>query len=67
MGEHVFNVLGNFLQAPMTFPDKTDARRFFHQLTQTTRDWNRVDMDSESFTELQTRLEKRVSEVSNSA
>jgi V/A-type H+-transporting ATPase subunit A len=65
--QHVFSVLAGFLEAPAGFPDKTEARRFFHQLTQTTKDWNRVDMDDGEFAQLQSRLETMVSEVSTRA
>ena len=61
---HVFGVLSGIMQAPLDFPDKGAARTFFHQLTQTTRDWNRVEMDSDEFKQLQERIESMVSEVS---
>jgi V/A-type H+-transporting ATPase subunit A len=60
---HVFGVMVRFLQAPMRFDDKEAARAFFHRLTQTTRDWNRVPMDEDEFSELQTRLETLVAEA----
>ncbi len=64
---HVFEVVSGFLAAPMQFKDKEEARSFFHQLTQTARDWNRADMDSEEFGQLQARLEQMVAEVSGNA
>lgn len=65
--KHVFGVISGFLQADLSFQDKTTARSFFHQLTQTTRDWNRVEMQSQEFKDIQTRLEKMVSEVTVNA
>ena len=65
--QHVFTVISGFLKAPMKFDEKEAARSFFHQLTQTTRDWNRVDMDADEFGQLQERLEQMVAEVSNNA
>ena len=44
--KHVFGVIAEHpAGATWHFEDKDAARRFFHQLTQTTRDWNRVEMD----------------------
>jgi len=64
---YVYGVLTDFLKVHMHFEDKAAARRFFHGLTQMTRDWNRVKMDSQDFKEIQTRLEKTVSEVTVNA
>jgi V/A-type H+-transporting ATPase subunit A len=60
---HVFGVMDRFLRAPMKFQDKTAARRFFHGLTQVTRDWNRVAFDSPEFKRFQETAEARVAEV----
>ena len=65
--QHVYGVLTKFLEASLKFDDKTTARSFFHQLTQTTRDWNRADMESQDFKDLQGRLEQMVSEVTVNA
>ncbi|MDP6490826.1 MAG: V-type ATP synthase subunit A [Kiritimatiellia bacterium] len=65
--QHVFGVISGFLQADLSFKDKTTARSFFHQLTQTTRDWNRAEMESQEFKDIQARLEKMVSEVTVNA
>ena len=59
--QHVFDVISNFLKTDMQFEDKAAARHFFHQLTQTTRDWNRIDMKDEEFNKVQARLEEIVS------
>jgi V/A-type H+-transporting ATPase subunit A len=60
---HVFAVIDGLLRAPMRFQDKTAARRFFHGLTQVTRDWNRVAFDSPEFKRFQETAEARVAEV----
>ncbi len=64
---YVYGVMTGFLNASLQFEDKAAARRFFHQLTQTTRDWNRAEMDSETFKEIQGRLEQMVAEVTVNA
>ncbi|MDE0838191.1 MAG: V-type ATP synthase subunit A [Kiritimatiellae bacterium] len=60
---HVFSVLANILQTPLHFDDKEKARTFFHQLSQTTRDWNRVEVESPEFKTLEKKLAKMVAEV----
>ena len=65
--EHVFTWLSRILRTEMTFPDKGTARSFFHQLTQTTKDWNRIAMDAEEFQQTQARIEQMVSEVARNA
>jgi len=64
---HVFGVVGLILKTGMRFADKETARKFFHQLTQATRDWNRADMESAEFKSIQVRLEKMVGEVAAGA
>ncbi len=63
----VFGVITDILKASMVFDDKETARRFFHQLTQTTKDWNRVDIEDPQFEELKNRLVNMVSEVTANA
>ncbi|MDA0323382.1 MAG: V-type ATP synthase subunit A [Verrucomicrobia bacterium] len=63
----VFGVLSNILNAKLSFADKDSARRLFHQLTQTTKDWNRVRMDAPEFEEIQKKLESMVAEVAHHA
>jgi V/A-type H+-transporting ATPase subunit A len=65
--KRVFGVLVRILDAPMRFADKTAARRFFHQLTQVTRDWNRTPMTEAAFAGTQTKLETMLGEVSANA
>lgn len=59
----VFGVLSGILGATLRFEDKDSARHFFHQITQTTKDWNRVQMDAPEFAELQQKLESMAAEV----
>ncbi len=61
--KHVFAVMGGIMTASLEFSDKAKARNFFHQLTQTTRDWNRVEMDSPEFKTLEKKLTDMVTEV----
>ena len=65
--QHVFGILNDVLNASLSFENKDSARRWFHQLTQTTRDWNRVEMDTEEFKKLQAGVERMVAEVSRDA
>jgi V/A-type H+-transporting ATPase subunit A len=65
--QHVFSVIAGILKAKMTFKDKAVARRFFHRLTQATKDWNRVDMKDEAFKTAQVKLEEMVAEVTDHA
>jgi len=60
---HVFAVIHRILSSNLSFADKDAARRFFHQLTQTTKDWNRVAMDTPEFQQLQAKIENAVQEV----
>ena len=55
------------LFADMNFDDKAVARRFFHQITQVTRDWNRIEMDNDDFKKTEKKLLDMISEVSKDA
>jgi V/A-type H+-transporting ATPase subunit A len=57
---YVFDAISELLAADLSFPDKGAARKFFHQLTQTTKDWNRVDVNTEEFRTLEQRLREMV-------
>ena len=65
--KYVFSILNDFMRAEMNFEDKDAARRFFHQLTQTHKDWNIVDTDTEEFKATEAKLKDMVSEVSKNA
>jgi V/A-type H+-transporting ATPase subunit A len=64
---HVFEVLDRIMRAPLQFPDHEAARRFFHTLTQTTRDWNRLDLESPEFRDIQDKIETLVEEATPDA
>jgi len=64
---HVFCVLTGVLRAEMKFADKDTTRRFFHRITQLTRDWNRAAAGSDEFRKLQAQMEQAVSEVTTHA
>ncbi len=59
----VFNIISDILQNSLNFKDKADARKFFHKLTQTTKDWNFTPFDSEEFKSLGNKIKEMVSEV----
>jgi len=65
--KHVFQVLNDFMRTEMQFEDKDAARRFFHQLTQTHKDWNMVAMDADEFKSTEDKLREMVSEVTKNA
>ncbi len=65
--EYVFNMIAEILEAHINIEDKVEARRFFHQLTQTTKDLNRVEQDSNEFKELEAKLRQQLSEVTEHA
>jgi len=65
--QHVFAAAADILRAEMKFDDKMTARKFFHRLTQTTKDWNKLDMSTDEFKMLQTKIETMVSEVTDNA
>jgi V/A-type H+-transporting ATPase subunit A len=57
---YVFAAISELLAADLSFPDKGTARKFFHQLTQTTKDWNRAELNTEEFRTLEQRLREMV-------
>ena len=59
----VFAKLEAITQSELQFDDKEAARRFFHELTQVIRDWNRAEMETEEFKKHETRLTEMVSEA----
>jgi V/A-type H+-transporting ATPase subunit A len=64
---HVFGVMIKILRASMNFESKEAGRRFFHQLTQATKDWNRAEMDTEDFKKLESNIETMIAEVTDNA
>ena len=64
---HVFGVLCDVLDAPMSFETRDDARTFFHRLTQTMRDWNGTAWDSDDFRAGEAKVREAVASVAPKA
>jgi len=60
---YVFNFLHEIENTEMTFPDRDAARLFFHQLTQTLRDWNYIDQQDAAFAEGEKKVRDMVAGV----
>ena len=60
---HVFGVLCEVLDAPMSFPSQDEARAFFHRLTQTMRDWNVAKWDTDAFRAGEAKIREAVEAV----
>ncbi len=65
--EYVFDRLLKLLDTKMKFADKSDARSFFQQLTQTCRDWNNSEFQSDDFKRIEEEMSKALAEVSDYA
>ena len=65
--EYVFGKLLKLLRTKMKFPDKSEARTFFQQLTQTCRDWNGSEFQSDEFKKIEEQMTKKLAEVSDYA
>ncbi len=65
--EYVFNKLLKIMDTKMKFGDKDLARSFFHQLTQTARDWNNSEFQSDEFKQIEEQMNKMLAEVSDYA
>jgi len=65
--KYVFAKVNGILNAPVFFPDKDAARKWFLQLTSVVKDWNRVEMESEEFKQLEQRIDAMLAEVSENA
>ena len=64
---HVFGVLCDVLDAPMSFATRDDARTFFHRLTQTMRDWNGTAWNSDEFRAGEAKVREAVASVAPKA
>lgn len=64
---HMFERLHSVLKARMEFKDKAGARKFFQALTQATKDWNRIPMDSDEFKAAERRITQMLAEVTPNA
>jgi V/A-type H+-transporting ATPase subunit A len=51
----------------MKFADKNQARSFFQKLTQTCRDWNNSEFQSDEFKQIEEQMTKALAEVSDYA
>ncbi|HIE10661.1 MAG TPA: V-type ATP synthase subunit A, partial [Kiritimatiellae bacterium] len=61
--KYVFDRMVRILKAPMSFKTRDEARRFFQDLVQVTRDWNRTAMDADEFQQIEEKIEKAVAGV----
>ncbi|NCC52865.1 MAG: V-type ATP synthase subunit A, partial [Spartobacteria bacterium] len=61
--KYIYTRIARILKSKMNFTEKEAARRFFQQLTQITKDWNRVDMDEDEFKKLEEQIEQMLAEV----
>ncbi len=64
---HVFDRVHDVLARHFSFKDKDEARTFFQELAQLTRDWNFQAQDSEDFHGLEKKLVARIEEVTRHA
>jgi V/A-type H+-transporting ATPase subunit A len=60
---HVFEKVYQILKTKVTFKEKDSARSFFLKLTQTAKDWNRVEFKSKEFADLEANIFKALAEV----
>lgn len=65
--EYVFDKLLKLLRTKMKFADKATARTFFQQLTQTCRDWNGSEFQSDEFKKIEEQMTQKLAEVSDYA
>jgi V/A-type H+-transporting ATPase subunit A len=60
---YVFEKVYQILKTKVTFKEKDSARSFFLKLTQTAKDWNRVEFKSKEFADLEVNIFKALAEV----
>jgi len=65
--KYVFGEILKIARARMYFQSKDEARRFFQDLSQMTKDWNRAPMDSEEFKTIEQKIELMLKKVSENA
>jgi V/A-type H+-transporting ATPase subunit A len=65
--KYVFERIARLLRAKLKFADKDSARAFFQRLTQATKDWNRLAMQTPEFEELERRIGQLLAEVADNA
>ena len=64
---YVFNFLSRILKARFDFKGKDEARHFFQRLTQATKDWNRLVMETKEFKQAEKRLADLIAEAEKHA
>ena len=64
---YVFRKIVEVLKVRMKFQDKEEARTFFHRLSRTTREWNRVPMNEVQFKTMEQDIEDMLEEVTDYA
>jgi V/A-type H+-transporting ATPase subunit A len=64
---YVFDKLLKIMGTKMKFSDKNQARSFFQKLTQTCKDWNGTDFESDDFKQTEEQMNKMLAEVSDYA
>ena len=65
--KYVFDRLLKLVDTKMKFEDQGQARSFFQQLTQTSRDWNNSEFQSDDFKKIEEQITKVLAEVSDYA
>ncbi|MDF7822481.1 V-type ATP synthase subunit A [Pontiellaceae bacterium B12227] len=65
--KYVFDRLLKLIDTKMKFGDQGQARSFFQQLTQTCRDWNNSEFQSDEFKKIEEQITKALAEVSDYA
>ncbi len=61
--KHVFDFVAKVLRTELKFQEHAEARQFFLSLTQTTRDWNRAEWESDEFKDVEKKLHQMLAEV----
>ena len=63
--KYVFQKLLGVLRTKMTFDSQATARTFFHQLTQTCKDWNGSEFESDEFKQIETKMAEMIAAVTD--
>jgi V/A-type H+-transporting ATPase subunit A len=64
---YVFDKLLKIMKTKMKFDDKDAGRSFFQKLTQTCKDWNSTEFNSDEFKKTEEQMNKMLTEVSDYA
>jgi V/A-type H+-transporting ATPase subunit A len=64
---YVFGKIAKLLRTKLSFADKEAARGWFQRMTQLTKDWNRLAMDTEDFKSTEEQLVQMIAEVADYA